>query len=81
MNTQKDLVGFMNKLCNQFGICDPMYEVESFTSREHYQADDFIRELFAYEGMDTDIQVSLFKQAQRMFIEHFGTSEIYIIQK
>ena len=79
MNTKKDVIDFTNKLCLQFGICDPMYELDRFASREHYQANEFIKEFFIYEGMDADIEIALFRQAKNLFIEHFGSHEINIV--
>ncbi len=76
MNIKKEISIFLNELCVNLGICDPLYNLEYFISKEQYEVNNFIREIFLSEGLDPDIHLKLFRQAKRMFTDRFG-SEIY----
>jgi hypothetical protein len=65
---------FMNQICTEFGICDPLYEVEKFTTRESYKADDFLKEIFMAEGLDPDLNLALFRQVRKKFTNQFGAT-------
>jgi hypothetical protein len=65
---------FMNQICTEFGICDPLYELEKFSSKDNYQVDDFLKEIFLAEGLDPDLNSTLFRQVRRKFTNRFGSS-------
>jgi hypothetical protein len=65
---------FMNQICTEFGICDPLYELEKFSSKDNYQVDDFLKEIFLAEGLDPELNSMLFRQVRRKFINQFGSS-------
>jgi hypothetical protein len=67
---------FINQICKDFGICDPLYELEKFASKEHYEVNEFLREIFMAEGLDPDLNLVLFRQLHRKFTDQFG-SELY----
>jgi hypothetical protein len=64
---------FMNQICTEFGICDPLYELEKFSNKENYQVDDFLKEIFLAEGLDLDLNSTLFRQVRRKFTNRFGS--------
>jgi hypothetical protein len=64
---------FINQICTEFGICDPLYELEKFSNKENYQVDDFLKEIFLAEGLDLDLNSTLFRQVRRKFINRFGS--------
>ena len=76
MNIETEMSIFLNKLCWDFGICDPLYNLEQFVSKEYYEVNDFVREIFLAEELDPDLQIELFRQVKRRFTEQFG-SEIH----
>jgi hypothetical protein len=77
MDVRQEISVFMSQLCREFGICDPLYNLEYFLAQEYYEADSFVKELFLAEGMNRDLHANLFRRAKRKFIERFGCSEIY----
>jgi hypothetical protein len=76
MNVEEEIRIFLNRLCVDFGICNPLYDLERFVSKEHYEVNEFIREVFMSEEMDPDLNLKLFRQVKRIFTEQFG-SEIF----
>ena len=76
MNTEKEIARFLNEICKNLGICDPLYISGDLVSREHYEVNSFIREIFILEGLDPDLQIKLFRKAKIMFTTQFG-SEFY----
>ena len=46
MNIEKEISIFLNELCVDFGIYDPLYNLEYFVSKEYYEVNDFVREIF-----------------------------------
>lgn len=77
MNIEREIRVFMEQLCRELGICDPLYDLDFFLNREYYEVDDFIREIFLAEGMNPELHLSLFRRVKRKFIDRFGCSEIY----
>ena len=77
MDVRQEISAFINQLCWEFGICNPLNNIEYFLDREYYEADRFVREIFLAEEMNPDLHLSLFRQAKRKFINKFGCSEIY----
>ena len=77
MDVRQEISIFMNQLCWEFGICDPLINLEYFLAQEYYEVDSFVREIFLAEGMNRDLHSSLFRQAKRKFIDRFGCSKIY----
>lgn len=45
-------VTFMNQICIEFGICNPLYELNKFASKEVYEVNEFLSEIFITEGLD-----------------------------
>jgi hypothetical protein len=76
----KEIKIFLNEICLDLGICDPMYELEKFTNREHYKVKEFVREIFIAEGLDPNLELSLFRQVCRRFTNRFG-SDLHIQSK
>ena len=76
MNIEKEISIFLNELCVNFGIYDPLYNLEYFVSKEYYEVNDFVREIFLAEELAPDLQLKLFRQVKRMFTARFG-SEIH----
>ena len=76
MNTKKEISIFLNELCLELGICDPLHNLEYFTSKKHYKVEDFVKEIFLHEGLNPELELRLFRQAKKMFINKFD-SEIY----
>ncbi len=64
---------FLNEICLDLGICDPLYELENFTTKEHYKVQEFVKEIFIAEGLDPDIELRLFRQVCRRFTNKFGS--------
>jgi hypothetical protein len=69
----KEVETFLNEICLDLGICDPLYEAEKFTTREYYNAQEFVKEIFIAEGLDPDIELSLFRRVYRRFTDKFGS--------
>jgi hypothetical protein len=67
------IVSFLTQICSEFGICDPLYYIESFTSVEYYNVDEFVRKVFLVEGMEPELSMQLLRQVKRKFIERFGS--------
>ena len=77
MNSEKEIQVFLNQICLQLGICDCIYNLEYFLSKDYYEVNEFITEIFLAEGFEKDeIPLNLFRRVQRKFIDRFGY-EIY----
>ena len=77
MNVRQKISAFIDRLCREFGICDPLNNLEYFLAREHYEVDRFVRKIFLAEGINPDLHPNLFRRAKRKFVDRFGCSEIY----
>lgn len=80
MNIKEEIRVFLLQLCRELSICDPLYKLDYFLAKEYYEVDNFIREVFLAEGINTDIELSLFRKVKRIFIGKFGSSEVYNIK-
>jgi hypothetical protein len=78
MNTKQEIIIFLNELCADLGICDPLYNLEYFISKEYYEVHDFVSEIFLSEGLNPDLELKFFRQTKRRFIDRFGSSEVEI---
>ncbi len=69
----KEIKIFMDQICTEFGICDPLYEIEKFVTKDRYEVNEFLREIFIAEGLDADLNLVLFRQVHRKFTDQFGS--------
>jgi hypothetical protein len=69
----KEIEIFLNEICLNLGICDPLYELDKFTNRKHCKAKEFVREIFIAEGLNPDVELKLFRQVCRRFTDRFGS--------
>lgn len=73
MDINEEIRVFMSQICAELGICDPLYDLDDFVSRDYYEADSFVREIFIAEGMDPDSNLKLFRKVKRKFTDQFGS--------
>jgi hypothetical protein len=72
MNLEIELKRFLDEICVDMGFCLPQKEIESLVSRKHYVADDFVREIFDIEGLNPDLELTLFRQVKKRFTDRYG---------
>jgi len=68
----KKIQAFLSHLCRELGYCLPPEEIESLSSREHWEANEFARAVFVAEGLDPDADVVPVKEVASKFIDWFG---------
>lgn len=75
---KEEILNFLNEICI-IGIC--IYDSEYFNyllSKEYYEVDDFITEIFYLASISPELNLSLFRDAKKKFIDKFACSEIWI---
>ena len=69
---EEEIRNFLFRLCVDFGICLPPEKNNEIASKESYEVDDFVREVFKSEGLDPDLQLSLYRKVKRSFTDRYG---------
>ena len=59
MDIKEEINIFLNQLCSELGICDPLYKLEYLLSKEYYEVDNFVREIFQIEELNPEFNLSL----------------------
>ena len=72
MNVKEEVRIFLNKICIELGICEPFHNLENF-AEESCNINEFVREIFMAEGLDSDLELKLFRQVKRMATNHFSS--------
>ena len=73
MNLEEEIRIFLNEICTEFGLCNPLYNVDFFASRKYYEVNNFLKEIFLSEEMNPDEELRLFRQLKRKFTDRFGS--------
>jgi hypothetical protein len=75
---KEEIFKFINEIYI-LGIC--IHDSESFNyllSKEYYEVNDFVTEVFYLASISPETNLSLFRDAKKEFIDKFGCSEIWI---
>ena len=72
MDIESELKNFLNQLCVDLGFCLSPPDVQDIISKKSLSADSFTRLVFKAEGMDPEMELSLFRQVKRRFSDRFG---------
>ena len=51
MDTEEIII-FLNEICIVFGICDTLYNLEDILYKKWYSANNFVKEIFKYKGLE-----------------------------
>lgn len=63
---------YLDFICVQFGFCLPPGKIDGLLYRDHYVADDFVREILVIEGMDPNLELKHFRELKKEFVDRFG---------
>jgi hypothetical protein len=66
MNVEEEIRIFLSKLCKDLGICDPLYNLDAFLSKDCHEVNEFARQVFIVEGLDPDQDLKLFRQVKKV---------------
>lgn len=70
---EKEIRKFLDDICVELGFCLPLEEIEKLASREFYEADQFVRDIFIIEGLSPDLELHLFREVKRKFTDQHGS--------
>ncbi len=73
MKVENEIRKYLDEICVELGFCLPPKDIEKLVSKEYYMADKFVREVFTIEGINPDIELQLFRQVKKKFIDRFGS--------
>lgn len=72
MNLEKEIRKYLDEICVELGFCLPPHEIENLASRDYYEADKFVRDIFLAEEMNPDLELNLFRKVKKRFTDRFG---------
>lgn len=76
MNLKIEMRKYLNDICVDLGFCLPPKEIDELISRNEYEVNQFVKEIFAIENMDPNFELQLFRQVKKMFTDRFGAQII-----
>ncbi|MEE9327873.1 MAG: hypothetical protein V3U71_11325 [Cocleimonas sp.] len=72
MSLENEIRKLLNKICIDLGFCLPPSDIERIVLINNCETDELVRDIFIVEGLNPDLELSLFREVKAIFIDHLG---------